>query len=267
MRVFFGTRIPSKHGFLANACVHGSAVLYLDLMHLTKVEVCIVRVPARDYADLTCFYSWLVQGLQITDLPLAIIDLIAKHVVQDRDSVLRTDQVSGQSVPQSMLQCLLPTTAACLNLLEFVALLLQAVAADLMNLSHTCRTLNAADVRGTLWRHFEDTCPPVPACPLDNDFEVMDDYSGWRQLTLQPSKPGRPGLRSAVTKAQKSAATWEEVSQCLDQDASMFSKDALIALLSTLGVGVTLYGGMHGLITCLIIITQPASPMHFFDIT
>ena len=54
-----------------------------------------VRVSACDPAGLTCLYSWLVQGLQITDLPLAIIDNIAKHIVQDRDSDLRTDQVSG----------------------------------------------------------------------------------------------------------------------------------------------------------------------------
>ena len=115
---------------------------------------------------------------------------------------------------------------------------------------------------------FEEACPPVPACPLDHEFEVTDDPPvWWRQLTVQPSKPGRPGLRSAVTKAQKPPATWEEVSQCLDQDASMFSKEALIALLSTLGVGVTLYGGMHVLITCPIIVTQLASPMHFSDVT
>ena len=55
------------------------------------------RVPATASSSLSFFWAWQGQDIQITDLPLAKIDLIAKHIVQDRDKDLRTDRVDGWS--------------------------------------------------------------------------------------------------------------------------------------------------------------------------
>lgn len=168
------------------------------------------------------------------DLPVELIYKIGGCFIEDMDTDLRTQQVKFRAERQAFLPYSQPQWPPTLRSQ------LQVVAADMINFTNTCKTLYEAAVRDVLWERFDATCPAVPDCPLDEDMEVIKPRP----------RPEAASVRSSRTRSSKARrsyegkrTTWEDVSETIHLDESMFSKESLVAALLAMGVPCSPYTG------------------------